>query len=153
MGICMLVRKKLRRGISELVIILALVAIVIPIVMVVQGWLSSRAGSLENMNVIQPLSGYLVSRSYTNGEEVITIGIRNQGQTSYNVTKFKAILANGAVVDAREASGGGQVILNPSSEKILVITVTTGATRVRGLIIVASEVATNKQIEIPINLG
>lgn len=149
----MLVRKKLRRGISELVIILALVAIVIPIVMVVQGWLSSRAGSLENMNVIQPLSGYLVSRSYTNGEEVITIGIRNQGQTSYNVIKFKAILANGTVVEAREASGGGQVILNPSSEKILVITVTTGATRVRGLIIVASEVATNKQIEIPINLG
>ncbi|MEM0066682.1 MAG: hypothetical protein QXH88_07160, partial [Sulfolobales archaeon] len=132
MGICMLVRKKLRRGISELVIILALVAIVIPIVMVVQGWLSSRAGSLENMNVIQPLSGYLVSRSYTNGEEVITIGIRNQGQTSYNVIKFKAILANGTVVEAREASGGGQVILNPSSEKILVITVTTGATRVRG---------------------
>ncbi|MEM0196143.1 MAG: hypothetical protein QXK66_00660 [Sulfolobales archaeon] len=153
MGICMLVRKKLRRGFSELVIILALVAIVIPIVMVVQGWLSSRAGSLENMNVIQPLSGYLVSRSYTNGEEVITIGIRNQGQTSYNVIKFKAILANGTVVEAREASGGGQVTLNPSSEKILVITVTTGATRVRGLIIVASEVATNKQIEIPINLG
>ncbi|MEM2006395.1 MAG: hypothetical protein QXG17_02305 [Sulfolobales archaeon] len=149
----MLVRKKLRRGISELVIILALVAIVIPIVMVVQGWLSSRAGSLENMNIVQPLSGYLVSRTYTNGEEVITVGLRNQGQTSYKVTEFKAILTNGTVVEARNALSNEQVTLEPGSEKIFVIAVSSGTTRVRGLIVVASEVATNKQIEIPINLG
>ncbi|MEM1930623.1 MAG: hypothetical protein QXZ60_00915 [Sulfolobales archaeon] len=149
----MLVRKKLKKGVSELVIILALVAIVIPIVMLIQGWLSSRVGSLESVNLVQPLSGYLISRSYANGEEVITVGIRNQGQTSYNVVKFKAILANGTVVEAREASSSGQVTLSPGSEKVLVVTITTGATRVRGLIVVASEIATNKQVEVPIILG
>lgn len=153
MGNKMPVGKKLSRGISELVIILALVAIVIPVVMVVQGWLSSKAGSLENMNVVQPLSGYLVSRTYANGEEFVTFGLRNQGQTSYDVVKFKAILTNGSVVEARETSGSTQTTLKPGGEKVFVVMVTTGPVRVKGIVVVATEVATNKQIEVPINLG
>lgn len=153
MGNSVPVCKKLRRGISELVIILALIAIVIPVVMVVQGWLSSKAGNLENMNIVQPLSGYLVSRTYANGEEFITFGLRNQGQTSYDIVKFKAILTNGTVVEARETSGSTQTTLKPGSEKVFVVMAVTGSTRVKGMIVVATEVATNKQIEVPINLG
>lgn len=146
-------KKRVKRGVSELVIILALVAIVIPIVMVVQGWLSSRAGSLENMNVVQPLSGYLVSRTYTGSVEFITLGLRNQGQTSYNITRLRAILTSGVVTDATENSGNLRTLLNPGSEKIFVISVTTGSARVRSIIVIATEVTTNRQIEVPINLG
>lgn len=146
-------RRKLRKGISELVIILALIAIVVPIVMVVQGWLSSKAGSLDSVNVVRPLSGYLVSRTYTNGREVITIGIKNQDQTAYNITEFKAILTDGRIVNAQQTTGTTKNVIEPGSEKVFVVTVDAGSTRVKSIIVTAAEVATNKLVELPVNVG
>ncbi|MCX8184592.1 MAG: hypothetical protein RMI56_06955 [Sulfolobales archaeon] len=148
--------RRARRGISELVIILALVAVVIPIVMMLQGWLSSRVGNLENVDIVQSLSGYLISRSYTDGREVVTIGLRNQGQTTYAIQDFRALLANGTVVGGsfitvREASSGREI--KPGSDRVFTIVVTTGTTRVKGIVVTASEAATNKQVEVLVSLG
>ncbi len=152
MGTDMAVERGLRRGVSELVIVLALIAIIIPIVMVLQGWLSSRAGSLEGINVIQPLSGYVISRTYTDGREVITIGLRNQGQTSYEVKGFKAVLVNGSVRDVEWSSSTAGTVLEPGSERVFVITVSSGSTRVKSIVVTASEIATGKRVETSINL-
>lgn len=149
----MSVGKSPGRGISELVVILALIAIVIPVVMVVQGWLSGKAGNLDSMNIIQPISGYLVSRTYADGKEFITFGLRNQGQTTYHIKSFRAILTDGAVVEAQETPHGDGATLEPGSERVFVVVVATGPARVKGMIVAATEVATNRQIEVPINLG
>ncbi|MCX8208222.1 MAG: hypothetical protein N3G79_01035 [Sulfolobales archaeon] len=147
--------RRVRKGVSELVIVLALVAIVIPIVMMLQSWLSSRVGNLENVNVVQPLSGYLVSRSYADGREFITIGLRNQGQTTYMIQDFRAILDNGTVVGGTSISVRdiSNREIKPGSDRVLTIVVTTGSARVRGVVVVTSEVTTNRLLEVVVNLG
>ena len=148
----MAAKRGLRRGVSELVIVLALIAIIIPIVMVLQGWLSSRAGSLESISVVQPLSGYLVSRTYTSSGEVVTIGLRNQGRTPFSIGGFKAVLANGSVVDVRVPGNETSVALEPGSERVFVVTVASGPSRVKSIVVIATDTSTGRLIETPVNL-
>lgn len=149
----MVVRRKFRRGLSELIIVLALIAIVIPIVMALQGWLSSKAANLEALSVVQPLSGYVVSRDFVSNTEIITISLRNQGRTPYNITNFRAVLSDGSIGDAVETRGDFNRILEPGTERVYIIKVSVNTPmRVRSLIVTAVDTASNKPVEISINL-
>jgi archaellum component FlaF (FlaF/FlaG flagellin family) len=148
----MMSKKPLRRGVSELVIILALIAIIIPTIMAVQGWLSRNVGGLERVNTMPPLTGYVISRAYSGTSEIITIGLRNQGQETYNLSEFKAVLADGTIVSADEKTGSTTKVLNPGEERIYTLTVNSATSKVKSIIIVAKEANSKRTLEVPINL-
>lgn len=147
----MVSKKLLRRGISELVIILALIAIIIPTIMAVQGWLSRSVGGLERVNTIPPITGYVISRTSSENSEVITIGVRNQGRETYNLTGFKAVLTNGTIKIANEQSNAKKT-LDPGEERIYVLSVPSANLKVKSIVITAEEVSSKRTLEISINI-
>ncbi len=147
----MVSKKLLRRGVSELVIILALIAIIIPTIMAVQGWLSRNVGGLERVNTIPPITGYVISRTSSENSEVITIGVKNQGRERYNLTEFRAVLTDGAIATVNERSGTTR-ILGPGEERIYVLSVSSAKLKVKSIVITAEEVSSKRIFEISINI-
>jgi len=148
-------RRSAARGVSELVVILALIAVVVPLILVLQSWLSSRAGALESVTVVQPLVGYLVGRTYSGGSEVITFGIRNQARDTFTIASnaVRAVLSNGSVVSATLVPSQS-VTISPGSEVVLTARVTTGSATVRTVaLIVATTDSTGKKVELTVNVG
>ena len=147
-------RRPTTRGVSELVIILALIAVVVPLIMVLQSWLSSRAGALESVTVVQPLVGYLVRRTYSgDNTEVITFGVRNQARDTFTITSVRAVLSNGNVVDAYITSPQS-VSISPGDEVVITVRVNTGSANVRTTaLVVAATDSTNRRVELTINVG
>ena len=148
-------RRSAARGVSELVVILALIAVVVPLILVLQSWLSSRAGALESVTVVQPLVGYLVGRTYSGGSEVITFGIRNQARNTFTIASnaVRAVLSNGSVVSATLVPSQS-VTISPGSEVVLTARVTTGSATVRTVaLIVATTDSTGKKVELTVNVG
>jgi len=151
-------RRPTTRGVSELVIILALIAVIVPLIMVLQSWLSSRAGALESVTVVQPLVGYLVRRTYSgDNTEVITFGIRNQARDTFTITSVRAVLSNGSVVNAYIASpttSPQSVSISPGDEVVITVRVNTGSANVRTTaLVVAATDSTNRRVELTINVG
>jgi len=141
--------------VSELVVILALIAVVVPLILVLQSWLSSRAGALESVTVVQPLVGYLVGRTYSGGSEVITFGIRNQARDTFTIASnaVRAVLSNGSVVSATLVPSQS-VTISPGSEVVLTARVTTGSATVRTVaLIVATTDSTGRKVELTVNVG
>lgn len=148
-------RRSAKRGVSELVVILALIAIVVPLIIVLQNWLSSRAGALESVTVVQPLVGYLVGRTYSGGNETITFGIRNQARDTFTIASnaIRAVLSDGNVVNASLILPRS-VTISPGSEVVLTVKVATGSANVRtvALIVTATD-STGRRVELSINIG
>lgn len=141
-------KKLLRRGVSELVIILALIAIIIPTIMAIQSWLLRNVGGLERVNTMPPITGYVISRTYSGNSEVITIGVRNQGRETYNLSGFKAVLADGSVAPANEMSSTTKT-LSPGEEKVYVLSTSPN---VKSIIVIAKEASSGRTLEVSINL-
>jgi len=151
-------RRPTTRGVSELVIILALIAVVVPLIMVLQSWLSSRAGALESVTVVQPLVGYLVGRNYSgNNAEVITVGIRNQARDTFTIASVRAVLSNGSVVGASVISPTTPpqtISISPGGEIAITVRVNTGFANVRTTaLVVSAKDSTNRIVELTINIG
>lgn len=146
--------RRLRGGISELVIILALIAVVIPVVMIVQSWLSRNASGLDRVSAMPSLVGYIISRARSGDTEILTVGIRNQDQAAFEVTGFRAIVSDGSVRSATERSGNLGTVLSPGEEKVFVISVNnlSSSIRVRGIVVISRESSSGRIVETLINV-
>ncbi|MCC6047292.1 MAG: hypothetical protein LM571_03790 [Desulfurococcaceae archaeon] len=149
-------RRSAVRGVSELVVILALIAVVVPLILVLQSWLSSRASTLESVTVVQPLTGYLVGRTYSGGTEVLTFGVRNQARDTFTIANngIRAVLSNGSVVSATVVSPTPPISIPPGSEVVITARVGTVSASVRTIAIVISATdSTNRRVELTISLS
>lgn len=79
-------RKTLVKGISELVIILLILAIAIPAVILLQSWLNSQVSTLP---VIDKVRAYYTTTTTSTGYIIVTLKIANDDKYPINVTKIK----------------------------------------------------------------
>ena len=148
-------RRSAARGVSELVVILALVAVVVPLILVLQNWLSSRASTLESVTVVQPLVGYLIGRTYSGGNEVLTFGVRNQARDTFTINTVRAVLSNGSVANTvTVVSPTLPATISPGSEIVITARVGTVPTSVRTTaIIVSATDSAGRSVELTISLS
>ncbi len=119
----------LRTGVSDLVVILALVAIAIPVALALQGWLGAQASRINSYTAAPQVSGVIISKSYTSSEgQVFVIKLKDTGTYNYSLTGItaRAILANGSVINAASVSVASQTTtLQPGTSVTLSIVVKT----------------------------
>jgi len=93
-----------RKGVSDLVVILTLIAISIPVAMAVQNWLGAQASRMNSYVATPELQGVLISKSSSSGETVFILKIKNTGDKNYQISdssvNASVILKNGSVVNA-----------------------------------------------------
>ncbi len=119
--------RKLRKGVSDLVIILALVAIAIPIMLTVQHWLSSQTGRVASYVTIPSLYATVLSKSKTDTMQSVVIKIENKGSETYTieVNRISVVLSNGAVINVSGQILAGSQTLAPGSSSIILVKVNT----------------------------
>ena len=119
--------RKLRKGVSDLVIILALVAIAIPIMLTVQHWLSSQTGRVTSYVTIPSLYATVLSKSKTDTVQTIVVKIENKGSETYSVevNKISVVLSNGTVINANGQILAGSKTLAPGSSTVILVKVNT----------------------------
>ena len=122
-----LFKKKLRKGVSDLVIILALVAIAIPIMLTVQHWLSSQTGRVTSYVTIPSLYATVLSKTKTDSVQTIVVKIENKGSETYIIEKDKisVVLSNGTVIDINGEILAGSQTLAPGSSTVILVKVNT----------------------------
>ncbi len=98
------IRLNNKKGVSDLVVILTLIAISIPVAMAVQNWLGAQASRMNSYVATPELQGVLISKSSSNGETVFIVKIKNTGDRNYQISdssiNASVILKNGNVVNA-----------------------------------------------------
>ena len=121
--------RKLRKGVSDLVIILALVAIAIPIMLTVQHWLSSQTGRVASYVTIPSLYATVLSKSKTDTMQSVVIKIENKGSETYTieVNRISVVLSNGAVINVSGQILAGSQTLAPGSSSIILVKVNTAS--------------------------
>jgi len=119
--------RKLRKGVSDLVIILALVAIAIPIMLTVQHWLSSQTGRVTSYATIPSLYATVLSKSKTDTVQTIVVKIENKGSETYSieVNKISVVLSNGTVINVNGQILAGSQTLAPGSSTVILVKVNT----------------------------
>jgi len=118
---------KLRKGVSDLVIILALVAIAIPIMLTVQHWLSSQTGRVASYATIPSLYATVLSKSKTDTVQTIVVKIENKGSETYSIEKdnVSVVLNNGTVINVTGQIVAGPQKLEPGSSAVILVKVDT----------------------------
>ncbi len=118
------IKKFLRRGVSDLVVILALVAIAIPVMITVQQWLSSQTGKVTSYVSIPSLYATVLSRSKTETSQAVTIKIENKGGDTYVLSnQAKVIFSNGTTVTVQATVIAGDQTIAPGSSSVVLIKV------------------------------
>lgn len=147
-------RKILRKGVSDLVVILALVAIAIPVALALQGWLGSQASRMSSYTATPQVSGVLVSKSVSSASQVFIIRLKNTGSYNYSLTSItaKAILANGTIVQATVNVASNLDKLQPGTTATLSIVVATKAD-VKTIVLTLENLNTGKEETLNINVA
>ncbi len=147
-------RKVLRKGVSDLVVILALVAIAIPVALALQGWLSSQASRMSSYTATPQVNGILVSKSVSSASQVFIVRLKNTGSYNYSLTSItaKAILANGTIVQATTHVASNLNKLQPGAAVTLSIVVPTKAD-VKTIVLTLENLNTDKEETLNVNVA
>ena len=88
-------RKRVSKGLSELVVIMIAVAIAIPVMFILQSWL---VGQMGRMPELDPVTAAYVSRSVSTDSLLVTLTVSNNGNEPVNVSSITVVYT---------AAGGG----------------------------------------------
>ncbi len=144
----------LKKGVSDLVVILALVAIAIPVALALQGWLGSQASRMSSYTATPQVSGVLVSKSVSATGQVFVIRVRNSGSYNYSLTSIgaKAILANGSIIQVTVNVASNLNVLQPGTTATLSVIVPTKDV-VKTIVLTLENLNTNKEETLNINVA
>ncbi len=147
-------RKILRKGVSDLVVILALVAIAIPVALALQGWLGSQASKMSSYTATPQVSGVLVSKSVSSTGQVFIIRVKNTGSYNYSLASIvaKAILANGSIIQATVSTASNLNVLQPGTTTTLSVVVSTKAD-VKTIVLTLENLNTGKEETLNVNVA
>ncbi len=134
--------RRMRRGVSDLIVVLVMAAIAIPVAFAVQSWLQGQASKVSEQTAIPEISGTLTSKELRNGTLTVTIKLKNNSDSDFRVTDVSIVSSDGTTTSAQYSTipaGGtvspGQTLVivatgSVSSPQLVVITLTsdTGAT-------------------------
>jgi hypothetical protein len=88
--------KRRMRGVSELVVVLALVLVAILAVFAFRAWIQQQQSRLPGMDIAT--ASYSVSYDATGTRMIITLTVDNNLNNQVNVTDFMIILSNGTTL-------------------------------------------------------
>ncbi len=118
--------RMVRKGVSDLVVILALVAIAIPVLFTVQHWLGAQATKVSNYVTIPSLYATVLSKSQTDTTQTIVIKIQNKGSESYELlSTANVVFSNGTVVATPITVVSGSTLLTPGSSAAVLVSLNT----------------------------
>ncbi len=149
--------RKMRKGVSDLVVILTLVAIAIPIALAVQGWLGAQASRMNSYVATPEIQGVLISKSISSSGQLFVIKVKNLGNGEYNLSttavKGKAVLEDGSVVDAIVKIASSTTILKPGESATLSILIPGTTSVVKTINIEFQEVNTGNTASITVSVS
>lgn len=117
------VASKLRSGVSDLIIILALIAVAIPVTFTVQQWLSSQANRVATYSTTPKVTVNLASINYGVNTVTLVVKVVNTWKNIINLSSVTAtaILSNGNNITLNVVSVIGDTNLSPGNEATLVL--------------------------------
>jgi len=115
----MIKSKKKMRGVTELVVVLALIIVAIVAVFAVRAWIHSQQSRIPGMDIAT--AHYTVNYDATGTRMIITLTAENNLNNQVNFTDFAIILNNGTVLTKTSTgvtiSSGGATITLPDTLK------------------------------------
>jgi|FLYM01.1.fsa_nt_gi hypothetical protein len=81
-------RKRISKGLSELVVIMIAVAIAIPVMFILQSWL---VGQMGRMPELDPVTATYVSRSVAADSLLVTLTVSNNGNEPVNISNITVV--------------------------------------------------------------
>lgn len=142
-------RSVVRCGASDLIVVLALIAVAIPVAFAIQGWLTSQIGRVSMYSVAPTLIANIVSMEYRNNDTVVLISLTNNGSSDMNIStgiNVTAILEDGTIRVAQVSRLTNKPTLKPGDEEVLVIRLTGVSSKVDTLVIEVRDVAGNSYL-------
>ena len=114
-----LLRKRKMRGVSELVVVLALILVAIVAVFAVRTWLQSQQARIPGMDIAT--AHYTVNYDATGTTMIVPLTVENNLNNQVNFTDFAIILNNGTVLTKTSTGvtirSGGATITLPNTLK------------------------------------
>ncbi|MCD6428454.1 MAG: hypothetical protein J7L12_02415 [Desulfurococcales archaeon] len=150
-----LLGRKMRKGVSDLIVILTLVAIAIPVALAVQGWLSSQTSRVSSFSTVPNFESVLVSKSISGDTQVYIIKIKNLGDYSYNMSELTAyaVLESGSVISAQNKEiVTSSTVLSPGDSATISITFKT-SDKIKSIVLELPNKDTGKTESIEINVA
>lgn len=137
---------RLKRGVSDLIIVLALISVAIPITIAVQHWLTSQVGRATTYSIAPKVTATLISMDYRSNNFTALIKIANRGVNDLNLSDVNAavIFANGSNTSATLKVVSGERLLTPNNEATLLLTLSNINSKVVSIVLECRDVTGNK---------
>ncbi|RLG86100.1 MAG: hypothetical protein DRO15_06595, partial [Thermoprotei archaeon] len=110
--------KCMKKGLSELVIIMVLLAIAIPVAFIVQSWLTQQAGVLPQVSSVSAN----IEKKWFNvdtGTTYILVNIRNNGDNPISIIDSYVITPSGALPKVSPVNETLPITIEPKSSKVV----------------------------------
>ncbi len=138
--------KRCEKGLSELVVIMIAVAIAIPVMFLLQAWLT---GQIAKMPELESVAVTYDAKPINTNTMLVSITITNNGNNPINVEGILVVYtaSNGSVMSqnfSSTLSGSLPITIDPKSSKTLMISISE-ASNVNGVVVTVKSLATNAQ--------
>jgi len=138
--------KRYVKGLSELVVIMIAVAIAIPVMFLLQAWLT---GQIAKMPELESIAVTYDAKPINTDTMLVSITVTNNGNDPINVEGVSVVYtaSNGSVISRNFNSTLSEslpITIDPKSSKTLMISI-SGASKVNGAVITVRSLATNAQ--------
>lgn len=141
--------RRMRKGVSDLIVVLVMAAIAIPVAFAVQSWLQGQASRVSEQTAIPEVTGIVTSKELRGGILTVTIKLKNNGDSDLQVTNVSIVSVDGTITSAQYSTipSGGKV----SPGQTLTVVASGGATSPQVVVItLTSDTGRATTVEIPL---
>jgi len=136
----------MKKGLSELVIIMVLLAIAIPVAFIVQSWLTQQAGVLPQVSSVSAN----IEKKWFNvdtGTTYILVNIRNNGDNPISIIDSYVITPSGALLKVSPVNETLPITIEPKSSKVVLFSITQQVT-ITSMLLKVYDVTSNSVFEV-----
>lgn len=138
--------KCIKKGLSELVVIMVLLAIAIPIAFIVQSWLTQQAGVLPQVSSVSAN----IEKKWFNVDTGITyilVNIRNNGDNPVNIIDSYVITPSGALTKVSPINETLPLTIEPKSSKVVLFSIAQQVT-ITSMMLKVYDITSNSVFEV-----
>ncbi len=141
--------RRMRRGVSDLIVVLVMAAIAIPVAFAIQSWLQGQASKVSEQTAIPEISGTLTSKELRNGTLTVTIKLKNNSDSDFSVTGVNIVSSDGTTTTAQYSTIPTEGTVGPGNTLVIVA---TGSVTSPQLVVItlASDTGATTTVEIPL---